>query len=43
MKRHGINTTSHGWRHIFSTLMNGRGYDRDHIEMQLAHADKNRA
>ena len=41
MKRHGINTTSHGWRHTFSTLMNGRGYDRDHIEMQLSHADKN--
>jgi integrase family protein len=41
MKRHGINTTSHGWRHTFSTLMNGRGYDRDHIEKQLSHTDKN--
>ena len=41
MMRHGINTTSHGWRHTFSTLMNGRGYDRDHIEKQLSHTDKN--
>jgi len=40
MKRHGINTTSHGWRHAFSTLMNGRGYDRDHIEKQLSHTEK---
>ena len=23
------------------TLLNEQGYDRDHIEMQLAHADKN--
>lgn len=41
MERHGINTTSHGWRHTFSTLMNGRSYDRDHIEKQLSHTDKN--
>ena len=41
MKRHGINTTSHGWRQTFSTLMNGRGYDCDHIEKQLSHTDKN--
>ena len=33
--------TWHGWRHTASTLLNEQGYDRDHIEMQLAHADKN--
>lgn len=29
----------HGFRHLFSTEMNGRGYNRDWIERQLAHAD----
>lgn len=33
--------TWHGWRHTASTLLNEQGYDRDHIEMQLSHADKN--
>lgn len=29
----------HGFRHLFSTEMNGRGYNRDWIERQLAHVD----
>lgn len=29
----------HGFRHLFSTEMNHRGYNRDWIERQLAHAD----
>ncbi|EGH97348.1 MULTISPECIES: tyrosine-type recombinase/integrase [Pseudomonas syringae group] len=29
----------HGFRHLFSTEMNGRGYNRDWIERQLAHSD----
>ncbi len=29
----------HGFRHLFSTEMNGRGYNRDWIERQLARAD----
>lgn len=29
----------HGFRHLFSTEMNGRGYNRDWIERQPAHAD----
>lgn len=29
----------HGFRHLFSTEMNGLGYNRDWIERQLAHAD----
>ncbi|MDG9783889.1 tyrosine-type recombinase/integrase [Metapseudomonas otitidis] len=29
----------HGFRHMFSTEMNGRGYNRDWIERQLAHID----
>lgn len=29
----------HGFRHLFSTEMNGRGYNRDWVERQLAHAD----
>lgn len=29
----------HGFRHLFSTEMNGRGYNRDWIERQLAHGD----
>lgn len=33
--------TWHGWRHTASTLLNERGYNRDHIETQLAHADAN--
>jgi integrase len=29
----------HGFRHLFSTEMNSRGYNKDWIERQLAHAD----
>lgn len=31
--------TAHGFRHLFSTAMNEQGYNRDHIEAQLAHGD----
>lgn len=31
----------HGFRHLFSTEMNQRGYNSDHIESQLAHRGKN--
>lgn len=32
----------HGFRHLFSTEMNERGYNADHIEAQLAHRGKDR-
>lgn len=32
--------TGHGFRHLLSTELNGRGYNRDWIESQLAHGDK---
>jgi integrase len=41
--------TGHGWRGVASTIMNERGFNRDWIEMSLAHvpqgvrADYNRA
>lgn len=31
--------TGHGFRHLLSTELNGRGYNRDWIERQLAHGD----
>lgn len=31
--------TSHGFRHLISTALNERGYNRDWIERQLAHGD----
>jgi len=31
--------TAHGFRHLVSTALNDRGYDRDWIERQLAHGD----
>ncbi len=31
--------TWHGWRHCASTLLNEKGYNRDHIEAQLAHVE----
>lgn len=31
--------TGHGFRSIASTWGNEHGYNRDHIEMQLAHSD----
>lgn len=33
--------TGHGFRGLASTILNEKGYDRAHIEMQLAHAPKN--
>jgi integrase len=33
--------TGHGFRGLASTILNEFGYDRAHIEMQLAHAPKN--
>lgn len=33
--------TGHGFRHLLSTELNSRGYNRDWIERQLAHGDKN--
>lgn len=33
--------TGHGFRHLLSTELNGRGYNRDWIERQLAHGDQN--
>ena len=33
--------TGHGFRHTLSTILNERGYNRDWIEMQLAHVDGN--
>lgn len=32
--------TGHGFRHLLSTELNGRGYNRDWIERQLAHGDQ---
>ncbi|MGG4615672.1 tyrosine-type recombinase/integrase, partial [Pseudomonas aeruginosa] len=32
--------TGHGFRHLFSTEMNNRGFNRDWIERQLAHGDR---
>jgi integrase len=32
--------TGHGFRHLISTELNSRGYNRDWIERQLAHGDK---
>jgi integrase len=34
--------TSHGFRHMASTLLNEMGYDSDVIELQLAHINKDR-
>lgn len=31
--------TGHGFRHMLSTELNGRGYNKDWIERQLAHGD----
>ncbi|MNF65569.1 putative prophage CPS-53 integrase [compost metagenome] len=32
--------TGHGFRHLLSTELNSRGYNRDWVERQLAHGDK---
>ena len=34
--------TGHGFRHLLSTELNGRGYNSDWIEVQIAHKVKNR-
>jgi len=34
--------TGHGFRSMASTLLNEQGWNRDHIERQLAHAERNR-
>ena len=39
---YGGKQTCHGFRHLFSTEMNERGYNPDHIEEQLAHRGKDR-
>jgi integrase len=33
--------TGHGFRSMASTLLNELGYNRDHIERQLAHGERN--
>ncbi len=33
--------TGHGFRSMASTLLNEQGYNRDHIERQLAHTERN--
>ena len=33
--------TGHGFRHTMSTILNEEGYNKDWIELQLAHVDKN--
>lgn len=33
--------TGHGFRGLASTILNEMGYERAHIEIQLAHAPKN--
>lgn len=33
--------TGHGWRSVASTWANENGYNKDHIEMQLAHSEEN--
>ncbi|WP_366140547.1 hypothetical protein [uncultured Desulfovibrio sp.] len=34
--------TVHGFRSLASTLLNEQGYNRDWIERQLAHGERNR-
>ena len=33
--------TGHGFRHMASTLLNEQGWNRDAIERQMAHAERN--
>ena len=33
--------TGHGWRSVASTWANENSYNKDHIEMQLAHSEEN--
>lgn len=37
---YGGRQTGHGFRHLLSTELNSRGFNRDWIERQLAHSDK---
>jgi len=34
--------SGHGFRHMASTLLNEQGFNRDHIERQLAHGERNK-
>lgn len=42
IKRFGFTGTSHGFRKTASTWLNEQGYNRDAIERQLAHAEKDK-
>ena len=33
--------TGHGWRGLASTLLHEQGFDHAHIELQLAHQERN--
>lgn len=35
-------TTGHGFRHTASTILNEQGFNRDHVERQLAHVETNK-
>lgn len=35
-------TTTHGFRAVFSTILNEHGFNRDHIERQLAHGERDK-
>ncbi len=35
-------TTGHGFRHTASTILNENGFNKDHIERQLAHVEENK-
>lgn len=39
--RGAIEMTGHGFRSMASTLLNEKGWNRDAIERQLAHAERN--
>lgn len=39
---YGGRATGHGFRHTASTILNERGFNRDHIELQLAHVETNK-
>lgn len=42
MAGYGGRHTGHGFRHLLSTELNERGYNRDWIESQLAHTSENK-
>ncbi|KAB2879758.1 tyrosine-type recombinase/integrase [bacterium] len=39
---YGGRATGHGFRHTASTILNEHGFNRDHIELQLAHVETNK-